>query len=113
MDSCGIPHLTKNTIKKSTVIKTKAIPSSTVKVKVRTNVKPYEQVARISSSRFDFDDVDFADFSFVVTEDTIFSIKEKEKKWVEKQYFLYSDEYCKPLSLFYISYRYTIVGRIK
>lgn len=113
MDSCGIPHLTKNTIKKSTVIKTKAIPSSTVKAKVRTNDKPYEQVARISSSRFDFDDIDFADFSFVVTEDTIFSIKEKEKKWVEKQYFLYSDEYCKPLSLFYITYRYVVAGRIK
>ena len=113
MDSCGIPHLTKNTIKKSTVIKTKAIPSSTVKVKVRTNNKPYEQIARISSSRFDFNDLDFDDFSFVVQEDTIFSIKEKEKKWVEKQYYIYSDEYCKPLSLFYITYRYVVAGRIK
>lgn len=113
MDSCGIPHLTKSTIKKSTVIKTKAIPSSTVKVKVRTNAKPYEQVARISASRFDFDDLDFADFSFVVLEDTIFPVKEKEKKWVEKQYFVFSDEYCKPLSLFYISYRYNVAGRIK
>lgn len=113
MDSCGIPHLTKNTIKKSTVIKTKAIPSSTVKVKVRTNDKPYEQIARISANRFDFNDLDFADFSFVVQEDTIFSIKEKEKKWVEKQYYIYSDEYCKPLSLFYITYRYVVAGRIK
>ena len=113
MDSCSIPHLTKNTVKKSTVIKTKSTASSTLKVKVRTNKKPYEQLARINTSRFVFDDVDFADFSFNIENDTIFAIKEKEKHWVEKQYFLYSDEYCKPLSLFYLAYRYNVSGRIK
>ena len=113
MDSCSIPHLTKNTVKKSTVIKTKSTASSTLKVKVRTNRKPYAQLARINTSRFAFDDVDFADFSFNIENDTIFAIKEKEKHWVEKQYYLYSDEYCKPLSVFYIAYRYNVAGRIK
>lgn len=113
MDSCGIPHLTKNTVKKSTVIKTKAFLSSAAKVKVRTNRKPYEQIARINSTLFSFDNTDFSEFSFVTTEQSLFAVREKEKKWVEKQYYLYSDEYQKPFALFYISFRYNIAGRYK
>ncbi len=113
MDCCGIPHLTKNTVKKSTVIKTRLMQSSGLKVKVRTNRSPFNQIARISTRRFSFDDVDFSDFSFVVSGDTLFAVREKEKKWVEKQYFVYSDEFMKPFSLFYIAYRYQIAGRYK
>lgn len=113
MDSCGIPHLTKNTVKKSTVIKTKAFLSSAAKVKVRTNRKPYEQIARINSTLFSFDNTDFSEFSFVTAEQSLFAVRDKEKKWVEKQYYLYSDEYLKPFSLFYISFRYNIAGRFK
>ncbi len=113
MDCCDVPHLTKNTVKKSTVIKTKSLQSSAAKVKVRTNKKTYEQIARINGTMFSFDNMDFSDFSFVTTEQSLFSVKEKEKKWVEKQYFLYSDEYMKPFALYYLSFRYTIAGRYK
>ena len=113
MDNCGIPHLTKTTIKKSTVIKTRSFQSSAAKIKVRTNKKPYAQIARINSSVFSFDDMDFADFSFIDEAQSLFSVREKEKKWVEKQYYIYSDEYQKPFSLYYISYRYKIAGRYK
>ena len=57
--------------------------------------------------------MDFEDFSFVSTDDNLFAIKEKEKKWVEKQYYFYSDEYRKPFSLFYVAYSYTVAGRLK
>ena len=57
MDNCDIPHLTKNTVKKSTVIKTKTLQNSATKIKVRTNKKPYEQIARINSTVFSFDNV--------------------------------------------------------
>jgi hypothetical protein len=113
MDCCDIPHLTKNTVKKSTVIKTKSLQTSAAKIKVRTNKKPYDQIARINSTLFSLDNMDFSDFSFISTEQSLFSIKEKEKKWVEKQYFLYSDEYMKPFALYYLSFRYTIAGRYK
>ena len=113
MDCCDIPHLTKSTIKKSTVIKTKSLSSSAAKIKVRTNRKAYEQIARINSSLFSFDDMDFTDFTFNTTEQSLFAIKEKEKKWVEKQYYIYSDEYMKPFSLYYVSFRYRVVGRLK
>lgn len=113
MDNCGIPHLTKNTLKKSTVVKTKTLPSAAAKIKIRTNRKPYEQIARISSKTFSFDDMDFSDFSFVTSEQSLFAVKEKEKKWVEKQHFIYSDEYLKPFALYYVAFRYTIAGRYK
>lgn len=113
MDNCGIPHLTKNTVKKSTVIKTKTYQSSAAKIKVRTNKKPYNQIARINSTLFSFDNMDFSDFSFETTEQSLFAVKEKEKQWVEKQYYIYSDEYLKPFALYYVSYRYNIAGRFK
>ncbi len=113
MDNCEIPHLTKTTIKRSVVIKTKSFKNSAAKVKVRTNKKPYEQIARINSNLFSFNDVDFSDFSFITTDQSLFAIKEKEKQWVEKQYYIYSDEYLKPFSLYYIAFRYRVAGRYK
>lgn len=113
MDNCGVPHLTKSTIKKSTVIKTKAMRASVAKVKIRTNNKGYESLARVTSRVFGFDDMDFSDFSFISTDQTIFAIKEKEKHWVEKQHWIYSDEFCRPFSVNYVAFRYKISGRIK
>lgn len=113
MDNCGVPHLTKSTIKRSLVIKTRSLQESTVKVKVRTNREQYNQIAHLNSSVFGFNSVDFSDWSFVLRDDHIFGINEKEKKWVEKQFYLFSDEYCKPFSLYYIAYRYKIAGRYK
>lgn len=113
MDNCDIPHLTKSTIKKSTVIKTRALLSSAAKIKIRTNKKDYEQIGRINTRVFTFDTVDFNDFSFAGDDRTIHSVREKEKHWVEKQHFIYTDEYQKPLSLNYIAFRYKISGRVK
>lgn len=113
MDNCGVPHLSKSTIKKSTVIKTKSMIKSAAKVRVRTNNKGYTSVARVNSRVFSFDNVDFSDFSFVSTEQTIFAIKEKEKHWVEKQHWIYSDEFRSPFSVHYLAFRYKISGRIK
>lgn len=113
MDNCGIPHLTKNTVKKSTVIKTKTFQSSAAKIKVRTNNEPYKQIDRINSGFFSFENVDFQDFTFETSAESLFSISEKEKRWVEKQYYIYSDEYQKPFALYNISYRYLISGRYK
>ena len=113
MDCCDVPHLTKNTIKRSTVIKTKSFRNSAVKIKVRTNKNPYKQIARINNALFSFEDMDFTDFTFNTTEQSLFAVKEKEKQWVEKQYYIYSDEYMKPFALYYVSFRYQIIGRLK
>lgn len=112
MDNCDIPHLAKSTIKKSTVVKTKPLRSSAAKIKVRTNKNSYKQIARINTREFSFDSIDFSDFSFASSE-SIHAVKEKEKHWVEKQQFIYTDEYQKPLAIQYIAFRYKIAGRVK
>ncbi|MBQ7728052.1 MAG: hypothetical protein IJT60_05690 [Clostridia bacterium] len=113
MDNCGIPHLTKTTVKKSIVLKTKKFDDSAAKIKVRTNRNAFNQVARINSMALDFTKMDFRDFSFSAAEKDLFQIKEKERRWVEKQYYIYSDEYMKPFALYYLAYRYYIIGRYK
>jgi hypothetical protein len=113
MDNVGIPHLTKSTVKKSTVIKMKPLRSSLGKVKVRTNKTPYHELNRIQSVKFDFNDLDFSNFAFLSGEQSLFVIREKEKKWVEKQYYIYSDEYQRPFALYSLAFRYTVIGRYK
>lgn len=113
MDNCGIPHLTKTTVKKSIVLKTKNYDVSAAKIKVRTNRNVFNQVARINSMQLDFEKMDFADFSLSGNEKDLFAIKEKERRWVEKQYYIYSDEYCRPFALYYLAYRYFVIGRYK
>ncbi len=113
MDNCGIPHLTKTTVKRSTVIKTRTFEASGIKVKVRTNRKAFNQVARIINGQATFDDPSFEDYSFTTSDKSIFSINEREKKWVEKQIFLYSDEFHRPFAIHYLAYRYVIAGRYK
>lgn len=113
MDNCGIPHLTKTTVKRSTVIKTRTFEASGIKVKVRTNRKAFNQVARIVNGQATFDDPSFEDYSFTTSDKSIFSINEREKKWVEKQIFLYSDEFHRPFAIHYLAYRYVIAGRYK
>ncbi len=113
MDCCGIPHLTKSTVKKSTVVKTKTLLSSAAKIKVRTNNSPFRQVSRINSQVFSFDDMNLSDFTFIGDDRSLFSVGDKDKKWVEKQYYIYSDEFMKPFALYYIAFRYTVAGRYK
>lgn len=113
MDNCGIPHLTKSTVKKSLVIKTKTLGGSVIKVKVRTNRDPFNQVTKIASTPFSFEDLSFEDLSFETSESSVFAVKEKQKKWIEKQLYLYSDEHMRPFALYYIAYRYFIAGRYK
>lgn len=113
MDNCGIPHLTKNTVKRSTVIKTRTFKNSSFKVKVRTNKKTFHQVGRIINGRAVLEDTDFSSFTFSTEDKSLFSINEKEKKWVEKQHFIYSDEFRRPFAIHYLAYRYNVAGQYK
>lgn len=115
-DNCGIPHMTKSTVKKSLVVKVKNFAALSAKIRVKTNKKRMADIGTIKTHRglnglFDY--MDFSDFSFIQEGETIFAIREKEKKWVEKQYFIYTDSFKKPFSLFYVAYKYTVSGNYK
>lgn len=116
MDNCGYPDSNKTTIKKSLVIKTRSMAKLEAKVNVRTNKTGTTYVDSIAATNGIggmFSAMDFSDFTFNVSEMPMFNLNENQKKWVEKQYTIYSDEYQKPFSLIYMMYRYRIVGKYK
>lgn len=113
MDNCGVPHLTKSTVKKSMVVKMRTFEHSSAEVKVRTNRNPMQEVERLIGGRFGFEGLDLADLSYVTGEKNLFRVREKEKKWVEKQLYFISREYKRPFALHYVTYGYVIAGRYK
>lgn len=113
MDNCGIPHLVKNTVKKSMVIKMRSFPKSAAKIRVRTNRQPMHEVERIYGGLFDGNEFIFSELSYDLAEKYIFRVREKEKKWLEKQLYIISDEYKLPFALHYIAYGYVVSGRYK
>jgi hypothetical protein len=59
-------------------------------------------------SAFGYDEI-----SWETGEKNIFRVREKEKKWLEKQLLLKSDEFKEPFALYYIAYDYVVAGRYK
>jgi hypothetical protein len=115
-DNCGLLNMTKSTVKRSLVVKVKNFASLAAKISVKTNKKPMAEAGNISLSRgvnSFFSYMDFSDFSFIEDGESIFAIREKEKKWVEKQYFIFTDKFMKPFALFNASFKYTVIGKYK
>lgn len=114
-ENAGIPHMTKNTVRKTSVVKLKSLLGSQCKFNVRTNREnEYDQEAKVVTTMPDFGDNDLSATSFLTGDNgMIFNILEKKKKWVEKQYAFYSDEWCRPWGIYHISYSYEIEGRVK
>lgn len=113
LDNLGYPNLTKSTVKKSLVVKCKTKEGSGAKVKVRTNDEGFELVGNLSNGYFNFKKVNFSDLSFNTSDQQIFMCNEAKKNWVEKQVYIYEDEFRKPFSVYYLSYQYVIKSKIK
>ena len=113
LDNCGVPHLNKSTVKKSMVVKMRTFPKSAFKIRVRTNRQKIRDVERLYGGRFDPGDLDFFDLTYETGEKNVFRVREREKKWLEKQLYIVSDEYCRPFALHYVAYDYVITGRYK
>lgn len=112
-DNCSIPNMTKSTVKHSLCLHLKSFGSGRVKVLVRTDQGSWKNIADAQNGLFAFDDVEFDRFTFNTSQRTTVVIPEKEKRWAEKQYHVYSDEYMRPFGIFDVSYRYKVAGRIK
>ncbi|MBQ1244668.1 MAG: hypothetical protein IIX94_02865, partial [Clostridia bacterium] len=112
-DNCGISNLTKSTKRRSLCMRLKSFGRGIVKVGVHTERRGWREVAERESSVFAFDDLAFDAFTFNTSARITLPLSEKEKRWVEKQYRIFSDEYKRPFGIFELSYRYKVAGRIK
>ena len=113
LDDCGIPHLTKNTVKRSLVVKAKSYTPEVIKCEVVTDGRDESYIGSFPPADVGFDDFDFSSMPWNVSNYTATALPEREKRWIEKQIILYCDTFSSPISVYSISYRYTIKGKIK
>ena len=113
LDDCGIPHLTKKTVKKSLVIKTKSYQPDAIECEVKADGNDPLYIGCLPPASLGFEDFNFIYTPWYVSRYTASVLPEHEKSWIEKQLILYSCTYASPISVYSISYRYTIKGKIK
>ncbi len=113
LDDCGIPHLTKNTVKNSLIVKAKSYAANSIKCDIVTDSQDSVHISSFPTAGTSFDDFDFSDMPWNVPRYLATALPEKEKRWIEKQVILSCDKFASPLSVYSISYRYTIKGNIK
>ena len=113
LDDCGIPHLTKSTVKKSLVIKSRSHVTDAISCEVATDSDDPVEVGKFPSVAMSFDDLSFDNAPWSVSRYSSVSLLENAKRWIEKQLILTSVEYAAPISIYSISYRYVIKGKIK
>ncbi len=112
-DNGNFPHLSKNTVKRSLVLKIKCFGKKGFNAEVITDNSRYNEICKIPDYKLDFSDLDFSAFCFENSPYRTIELNEKEKGWVEKNFALYSNEYCSPFGLCSLTYRFTLKGRIK
>lgn len=113
LDDCGIPHLTKNTVKKSLIVKAKSYEPDSILCEVKSDGNDPVEVALFPAGEKGFDDFDFTFSPWYKNRYVSTALPENEKRWVEKQIILSSDKFASPISIYSITYRYTIKGKIK
>jgi hypothetical protein len=112
-DDCDAPNLTKSTEKHSLVIKCRCPGRGELICEAATDTRGYTEPVAFPGAAPDFSTLDFSCLIFDTPESVSIPFNEKEKGWVEKELSLYTDEYCAPIGIDSITYRYTVKGRIK
>lgn len=113
LDNCGIPHLTKNSVKGSLVLKCRAPGSVSMVCEVGTDRTGYREITSFPGGTFDFSQTSFLTLSLAAEEYFSVPIAEREKGWVEKQIGITSADFASPIALISIGYRFTIKGKLK
>ncbi len=112
-DNCRIPNLTKNTKKNSMTLKVKNFGAGSLNLEVKTDRSGYKEIFSLDGGIFDFSMMNFGTLAFTNEDNPTLPIKEKEKKWIEKQINIYSENISSPFGFYSLTYKFTPKGRIK
>lgn len=112
-DDCGIPHLTKSTVKHSLVLRCKCTSSATVRCEVGTESSDYSELTSFPGGKLSFAEMDLGALSLSAADYHTLPIAEKEKRWIHKQITVYSEGYASPIAISAVAYRYTVEGKVK
>ena len=110
---CGVPHLTKSSVKGSLCIKLGKSTGALPTVKVTTDKGNFSEFVKMGGRCVSFLDIDFGSLSLTPEMDVTVAVSEKEKDWIEKDIIIYSKAPSSPISVHGLSFRYRIKGRIK
>ena len=114
MDNFGYGNQLKTTNKRGGIAKIKTMPNGVVKVARRTDkTNEYNHVTEKSSKGFDFNNIDFNNFTFTTSNQSYLVIKIKEKKVNEISLKFYSDEKDKPFGIYSTIIETFIGGYVK
>lgn len=113
LDNCSLPHLSKDTVRSSLTLKLKSFTNSRITLEVGTDRGSYKEVGRIGGGELSFTDIDFSSFTFESRDTETLPFKEKEKRWTEKEIAISSEDFCSPIGIYSIAYRFTVRGKIK
>lgn len=115
-DDCGTPFLSKCTIHDSLVITAKSMSNSSFRMMVRTDREEWgawKIIERTVASQADFTNFYFDAQSFRSRRMLIYKSREREKKWVRKQYCLQTDCFKTPFGIYNLGYGYSIYGKVR
>lgn len=114
MDNFGYPNHYKTTNKRGGIAKLKTMQNGRVKLAVKTDKKSnYIFVTEKSLKGFDFNNIDFENFSFATTDEIFLIYKIKQKKIKEVSMKIYSDELDKPFGIYSMNLEAFIGGYTK
>lgn len=101
MDNFGLGNKYKTTNKRGGVAKIKTLPNGKVKVSEKTNRRIDDRfIKEYSSGGFDYGNMDYSSFAYIINSMSNIVYKIKEKKFIELQLKFYSDELDKPFGIY-------------
>ena len=112
-DDCGIPHLTKSTVKHSMTLRLRSASGGRISCEIKTDRGVIKEALLCPSGSLCFDGIDFSDFSFDSSDSFTTPLSEKERGWVEKQITVSSAEFASPIAIYNLAYRFRVKGKIK
>ncbi len=115
-DDCGVANYTKKTKRGTTVIETKPGFENSFLLQVKTQHGGYSgETDNISfwGGGMDFTTLSFEHLTFTDGGSPIVTVEERTKRWVSKQYSIWSSAYCAPFGIRRIGYSYLVEGKVR
>ena len=112
-DDGGFPHLSKDTVPRTAVVKVKTPSAGALCAMVRTDRAPWHICDLVASGSADLGDLDFSVLSFHGEEGASIPLREKERRWCFKQYRFAVTEARRPFGICALAYSYRISGTVK
>ncbi|MBP3437226.1 MAG: leucine-rich repeat domain-containing protein [Clostridia bacterium] len=112
-DNGGMPHLRKNTLPGTVALRLKLFAPTHFSVDVSTDRSPWHRVEECRTDAADLSDADFSAFSFDAGSAVTLPIREKERRWCEKQYAFFDEVFRSPFGIYGLSYSHQPAGKLQ